>query len=264
MRKPSADQRGIGQLGLILGIVVVLIAGVVGWWVWQNNSKKDKASNVSQVTEEAIKNAKCNYDDEDLCKFYTGWKAQPSYNVTSTTTQANGTKTTSLIKTEGSNKFYMKLEGATSYEIIQIDDVMYTKTADGTWWKQTLAKSDLDKYKNQPSTDLQEPSDSTNTTATDKSTYKKIGKEKCGSNTCFKYQVIDPDDTKTTSYIWFDDNNYQLRRMQSSNNQYTWDSTYDYTNVSITAPAPTKDLQPGQYLVPGQNQPVTLPATGDY
>lgn len=262
MNKSLRNQRGVGHLGLIVAVLVVVAAGAGGWYVYNKNQNKPSNSLDASV-QEAIKNAKCEYDDKDLCKFFSGWKAQQAHTYTSTTTQADGAKTTSLVKSENSSKFYMKLDGATSYEIIQIGDVTYTRAADGTWWKQTLPKTDVDKYKAQAQTDLEEPATDTSNNSGSKVQYKKIGKEKCGDATCFKYQTIDPSDTKTTSYLWFDDQDYQLRRMQTTSSDHTWDSTYTYEKVSVTAPTPVKELQPDQYLVPGQSEPATLPATGD-
>jgi outer membrane lipoprotein-sorting protein len=193
-----------------------------------------------------------------LCKFFTGWKALKSYSYEGTTTQSDGKKTVSTIKAEGDDKFYMKLSGDTTYEIIQIGNVLYTKAADGTWWKQTLPETDADKYKGNNDVDFTEPD-----TENDGVTYKKIGTEKCGVLTCFKYQVVDPGNTSTTTYVWFDDKDYQLRRMQTTTPEYTWDSTYSYGNVSVSEPSPVKELGPNQYIVPGQSEPTTLPSVGD-
>jgi len=249
------NQRGIAHIGIILAVVVLLAAGFVGWWVWKNND----SSTLDKFVQDAIKNAKCEYDDKDLCKFFTGWKAQDSYEYKATSTQ-DGTQTKSTVRTEGDDKFYMKLEGDVDYEIVQIDNALYTKASDGTWWKQALPESETNAYKEDNDVDFAEPDTQSEG---EKITYKKIGKEKCGDLTCFKYQVVDPGDAQTTTYIWFDDKDYQLRRMQSTSDTYSHDSTYSYNKVNVSIPSPVKDLGANQYIVPGQSEPTTLPDTGD-
>lgn len=258
MKSTLKKERGIAHIGIILVVLVLAAAGFVGWWVWKNNDGSD--STVDKSIRDAIKNAKCDYDDKDLCKFFTGWEAQGSYEYRATATQ-DGKASKTTVKTQGKDKFYMKLEGEVAYEIIQIGNVLYTKAADGTWWKQTLPENQANTYKDNGETTFTQPDSEESEAA--KITYKKIGKEKCGELTCFKYQVVDPSDTKTTTYLWFDDKDYQLRRMQTSNETYSFDSTYSYNKVTVSEPSPVKDLGANQYLVPGQTEPTTLPDTGD-
>jgi hypothetical protein len=208
---------------------------------------------------DAVKNAKCDYDDKDLCKFFTGWNAQDSYEYKATATQ-DGTDSKTTVKTEGDDKFYMKLEGSVAYEITQIGNILYTKATDGTWWKQTLPETEASTYKDEGDVEFAEPDSETEGQQV---TYKKIGKEKCGDLNCFKYQVVDPAQASTTTYIWFDDKDYQLRRMQTSSDNYTFDSTYSYNKVTVSEPSPVKELGANQYIVPGQTEPTTLPDTGD-
>lgn len=246
------NQRGIAYPGIILVVVVLLLAGFIGWLVWRSNSEDSPA-------QDAIKNAECAYDDQDLCKFFVAWKAQDGYEYKATSTQ-NGKESKTTTKIEGSDKLYMKLEGDVDYEIIQINNILYTKASDGTWWKQALPESEANKYKEQSNVDLTEPNPNN---GAQQITYRKVGKEKCGDLTCFKYQVADPGNVTTTTFIWFDDKNYQLRRMQTTSGTYTMDATYSYNNVSVAIPSPVKDLGTNQYLVPGQSEPTTLPSTGD-
>lgn len=252
------DQRGVGHLGLILAVVVVLAIGGVGYFVF-NKNKDGGLSADQKALQDAIKNAKCDYDDKDLCKFFTSYKVQKYYTV-NTTNESDGEKTTMLLKSEGTDKSYFKMDGSTPYEVITIGKTTYTKAADGTWWKQTLPNNTASNLEDGAKTTFTEP-ESTDTAS--KTTYKKIGKEACGNLTCFKYQEIDPSDTATTTYLWFDDNDYQLRRTSSEGNGSKSDATYSYDKVSITEPTPVKELGANQFLMPGQSEPTTLPAAGD-
>ena len=259
MKHFSTDQRGIGHVLAILVLVVIVGLAGVGWLVIQKNKNKATTNTAAPALAEAVKNAKCGYDDKDLCKFFTSWKAQKYYTLTSIN-ESDGQKSTTVMKADG-KKYSMKVTGGTPYETITIDDALYTKAADGTWWKQIIPKADADKYTD-AGTKLEEPTAAQATA--DTTAYKKLGKEKCGSFTCFKYQVIDPTDTGLTSYMWFDDDQYQLRRMQNTSASVTYDATYSYGKVSVSAPSPSKNLGPNQYLIPGQAEPITLPNPEDY
>lgn len=259
MNKSLRNQRGVGHLGLIVAVLVVVAAGAVGWYVYNKN--QDKPSNsLDASVQEAIKNAKCEYDDKDLCKFFSGWKAQQYYTMASTS-EADGQKTSMTIMAEGDDKSHMKVDGEMSYEVITIGKTTYTKAADGTWWKQTLPETEADKYTADSQLSIDEPEGDNNDVT--KTSYKKLGKEACGDLTCFKYQEVDPS-SKTTTYLWFDDKDYQLRRTQTVEEDGSkYDATFSYSKVSISEPKPVKELGPNQYLVPGQSEPTTLPATGD-
>ena len=256
MKLALKDQRGIGHLGIVLALAVIIGVGAVGWWVLVKNS--DNAAEKALQT--ALKNAKCDYDDNDLCKFFTSWKAQRYYTVESTVKGGKAGNTTSTIQAEGDKKSHMVLRGETNYETIAIDDTLYTKAANGTWWRQTLSSTDVGSYSDNTSSKLPEPSREDSA----KATYKKLGKETCGQFNCFKYQVVDASSTQSNSYIWFDDHNYQLRRAQTINNDGTeYDASFSYEKVHISEPSPVKDLQPGQYLLPGQSEPTSTPSVGN-
>jgi hypothetical protein len=253
MKLPLKDQRGIGHLGVILVLVVVGV-GAMGWWV----VVKSGDNGAEKALQAAIKNAHCDYDDSDICKFFASWKAQQYYTVESTL--KGKTNSTSIVQAEGTKKSHMTLKGETSYETIVIDNTLYTKAANGTWWKQSLNSTDSTNYSDNTSSKLPEPSAEDSA----KVTYKKMGKETCGQYNCFKYQVVNASDAQSNTYIWFDDHDYQLRRTQTINNDGTeYDATFSYEKVHISEPSPVKELQPGQYLVPGQSEPSSTPSVGN-
>jgi hypothetical protein len=256
MKYVSRNQGGFGYLGILITIVVVLGLAGTGWWVSQRNKSDNKAVDTS--VRDAIKNAKCDYDDKDLCKFFTAWKGQENYTAVSVS-EVDGQKTTTTIKSDG-EKSYLKLEGAAAYEVITIGNTTYTKAGD-TWWKQTTPNTTAKEYQDSTKVDFEEPAADANETA--KTTYKKVGKEKCGNFNCFKYQVVDPSDSGSTTFLWFDDEDYQLRRTQTTNTSGTYDTTFSYDRASVTEPSPVKELGPDQYILPGQSEPVSLPAAGD-
>lgn len=251
----TKDQQGFGHVGLLFAIVIVLAVGGVGYFVYQKNKSGDTASKALQ---DAIKNAKCEYDDADLCKFFASYKIQNYYTI-NTVSEEDGKKTTSVMKMEGEDKTHLQLGGDSPYEVITIGNTSYIKGADGTWWKRTTTETDTtNDYKTNIDTDFDEPK----TAESARSTFKKLGKEKCGHLTCFKYQQIESiENTPITMYFWFDDKDYQMRRTVQESDNYKADSTYSYAKISITEPSPVKELADNQYLLPGQSEPTTLPTT---
>ena len=244
--KLQKGNRGLAPVVLILLVVVILGAiGFVGWRVM--NSKN--SNSVTDTVKQAV--TKCTYSDKDLCKFITNFKANKFYTVKSTST-SSGTTTNMTMQYVAPDKTYLKMDGEGSYEIIVIDKTTYTK-AGNTWYK-SVAKPNS----NTPDTkvDFDEPKDDT----TAQETYKKIGEEACGNLKCFKYEVIDKNNTTTKEFIWFDTKDYQLRKTRSEGpGADVSESTFSYDKVTINEPSPVKELKEGEYLMPGATEPTTMP-----
>jgi hypothetical protein len=258
------DQRGIAHL--ILLVIVALAIGVIGFAgytvVNKNKTKTNSESSATTDLAKAISNANCEYDDKDLCKFFASWKTHQSFKVTAESTD-EGKKSTSLYESEGEDKFHMASTGDFNFEMITIGKTTYTKGGDGTWWKQIAANQEITvDLKAGNDFDFEEPSK--DEPAGQKTTYTKIGKEACGKLTCFKYQVIEPGETGK-QYIWFDDKDYQMRRMRSEGGEGgTYEGTFSYDSVKISEPSPIKELGPNQYIIPGSNEPQTIQSGIDY
>lgn len=256
-----AGERGVGHFGLILAVVVVLALGGVGYLVFTKNKNGGGSATLDSTVAEAIKNAKCEYDDKELCKFFTGFKAQKFYTVNYTSTDADGKKSSSTIQWSD-KKSHMKpdMGDGNIWETITIDNTVYQRATDGTWWKSVnkpgnTASPTVDDY----TPEYKDDGDA----QTIVSQYKQIGKEACGNLTCFKYQEMGPSAPGTTHYFWFDDKDYQLRRDRTEADGTVTESTYSYAKFTISEPSPVKELGPNQYLVPGQSQPQTIPSASE-
>jgi outer membrane lipoprotein-sorting protein len=255
----NTDQRGVAHLGLILLLVVVVgMVGFAGWRVTQKGKEKDSslATAVKQVA------AKCDLDDKDLCKFMTSWKNNKYYTVKTVDT-SDGKSSQATYQSEGTDKFHMSATGENSFEMITIGDTSYTKDAkDGKWWKQTLKPEEKKQYSMDDN--LKFDDSSKDEPEADKTTYKKLSKEPCGNRQCFKYQVIDPENKGSTEFIWFDDQDYQLRREMTQNADGSKsEMTFSYDKVSITAPSPVKEVAPNQVVIPGASQPMDMPSDAE-
>lgn len=225
----------------IIVIVVLVILAIIGAGAYVVFGKKSLPGPLSTVTNRVTLNPNCKYNDPDLCKFINGWKEVQYFTATSSSTY-QGQSSDLVMKSIGDDKsqFTMSQNGQENYNTIKIGDATYTKDyTDGKWVK-TVAKTDAtstDEKQLESEIDFDEKADET----ADNTTYKKIGKEACGNLTCFKYQVIDPDITDSTEYIYFDDKEYQLRKMSSESAGATSETTFDYSKITISEPSPIKE-----------------------
>lgn len=240
-----ADQHGIGHILVIAIVVVVAVAGIGGWLIYKKNNQPPANANTEAIRE-ALKNAKCDLDDKDLCKFFTSWKASRYYTATMTVDTGRTTNTT-VVRADG-DKIHTKINAELVQETISIGNTLYTKDSErNMWYKQTTTT---------PSTSFFEFDESKarddETVEQDKMNYKKLGKEKCGELTCFKYQMINPEDRQMKVYVWFDDQDYQIRKQTIETPESTIKTTFNYDKVTINEPSPYEELGEGEYYVPGQ------------
>ena len=248
-------QAGVGHLGLILGVVVLLGIGGVGYFVLTKNKSNGSSGGASNAVVDAVKNATCNYDDDDLCKFHKGFAAQEYFTMAGTSSDAEGNSGTMLLQWQEGKSYFKMSGGGLDWEMMSIGDANYTKASDGTWWKQASTDaSDDDITTDDYKPDLDEPTDNAAVAAR----YKQIGKEACGDMTCFKYQEIDPDDSSAMNYFWFDDEEYLLRKYRTEAEGTVSEMTASYSKFNLSEPSPVQELQEGQYIFPGAAGPTSL------
>jgi hypothetical protein len=248
------SQKGIGHTSTIVIVAALTVVGASAWWtIAQQHTQSIPPGTRSH----AVHTAHCEYDDALLCKFFASWKANDHFTLTAQ--QDNSANPVHMvIETQRQQAVRLSLRGPVQYDAVVLGDTTYVKDSrDNAWWKQmhttdsryqAPAKDYISPY------ELQEP-----TTAT-LHNFKKLGQEACGTQTCLKYEVINPDVPADKQLIWIDTTDYLLRRMHTTGAQNTnFSASFDYRPVDITAPATTKELAAGYYIVPGQNQPTALP-----
>lgn len=243
--KMYKDDRGFSII--IIAVVVVVLMGALGYGAYRALNKDQTSDSLGG----GAASIPCDTDDKDVCKFLSSWKANKQYRMTST--GADGTK--SVFEIDG-EKTHAKMEmNGTPYETITIGKVTYTKSGE-TWYKQTA--KDTDNEVEDQKVEFKEPAkeDGETEEAKNTTTYKKLGKEKCGKLMCFKYEVLDSSAPDQKQTIWFDDKDYQLRKTSDG----TTETTFEYEGVSIKAPSPVKELGENQYIIPGQSEPATIPS----
>ncbi len=241
-------RRGFAPIIVIL-VVVVLAAAAGGYFFF---SKGGSLSSIPGVPGGVALNPNCKFNEPDLCKFINNFKLTNNYSAKSTFSDKSGKKSGSTFESVGDNKTHMatSTDGKEDYNVITIADTTYTKDySDNKWWKQKQPKVSPSPG-SQASTNIKDEVAKTDQPE-DKTTYKKIGMEACDLRQCFKYQVIDPANTDTTEYIWFDNKEYLLRKERSEGKDGTVsETTISYDKVNISEPTPTKDAAPDQVIVP--------------
>jgi hypothetical protein len=245
------DQRGVAHLALIL-VAVVVVAGV-GFASWRVTSKKsdDKASVSSGAAvsaKEAVKACNKVFHDKDLCKFtgnYTIDKLSYKVVMNQDDTGSKGSGTF-LSDGTGNSRMTATVAGQANDFISLNGGVSYMKDqSDGKWLK--FANKEAGKMTPEATSPTKSVKFDTavDAAAAAKISYKKLGKEKCGNLTCFKYQMIDRTRPKTLDYFWFDTKEYRMQRFYSKGENSSTDMVITYQKVNISAPSPTKDFAPG-------------------
>ncbi len=226
--------------GLIIVLVLVVLGGVGFATYWLGFKDKNSSSEGSGSVLNAL-NSDCKYKDADLCKFINSWKEQKYYTIDSTTTDSEGKQTKMVMKIESDSKTQMigYENDKEIYNYITIGSDHYTKDfSDDKWTKTTLSSDQPTETQTNTTYKFDEKAEN----ATDTTTYKKIGTEACEKLTCFKYQVIDPSNTNSTEYIYFDNKDYQLRKIRSElKDSGVTESVYSYSKFTISVPSPIKE-----------------------
>lgn len=253
----ESDQRGIAHLLLVVIIVVVLAAiGFAGWKV-ASNKKNNSGANSTTSTPAESASAKSaasaaesvclgKYHDKDLCKFVAAETATPfeksSVKITMTGT-SNGTQGTWVMEQDGKGNNSLSMNGGGQMiNMITLNGQSYTQMSTGGPWITYGASGAAGSTSSQgtPDSSLTSFLSSLSTTS-----FTKLGKEACGSLTCFKYQIIDSTSPGATQYVWFDTGQHLMRQYFESGVGGGSDSmtmTISYQKVTISKPSPVQDM----------------------
>ncbi len=242
---------GSGGFAPLIIIAIVAVVAVGGYFAFQKSGKAPSLSLPSMVSLDP----KCKYNDPDLCKYINrtlrGDYLANMYSKGVTKDKSGKATAEFVMEIDGAGKSHMsmKANGVDMMENITIEKTVYAKDfKDGKWWKQTVKEVEEARDDEVPvwtEDELKKQYEE------GKTTYKKIGKEACGNLTCFKYQQVGEDlpDSQGTTYIFFDDKEYILRKMLVTHaTGETTELTYEFGKVSVNAPSPTKDLPEGQNI----------------
>ncbi|MFA5135809.1 MAG: hypothetical protein WC489_00270 [Patescibacteria group bacterium] len=237
------------NLLIYIGVGMLIMVGI-GFFVFGRNKQagimpKLPGSNSSELILD------CPLNDDELCRYMdktTKMAAdlKSGYTGSSVTIDSAGTKTESAWEIAGDRThFVTKENGKEISNMITIGNVTYTKDmVDGTWMKFVL-KTEGEKTPLAGFDPEELMSQFADTVQTDDAlVYKAMGKEVCGSLTCFKYQVVNQMIADPKQYIYFDDKEYIMRkmRMEFANGMVT-ESTFEFKKVTIEEPSLIKQDQ---------------------
>lgn len=244
-----SNERGIGQV-VIIAIAVLVVAGIglVGWQVTKKKNDSSSSSSQKVVTDkEAVKACQEVFKDKDLCKFTGNYSLDNvSYKMTLTTTGQSGNNSSTYLSDGKGNSSMSGTTNGEKTEFILLNKVSYMKDqSDGVWMKFPANDTTVPKETTSNPTSSVKFDTAKDKAADSTITYKKLGKEKCGKLTCFKYQMIDSTKPNNIDYFWFDTKDYRMQHFYSKDENGTTDMVISYEAVSIKAPSPTKDFNLG-------------------
>lgn len=239
----NKDQRGLTPVMIVVAVVVVAAIGFIGYKVTQKDSV---LSNATPAQKAVISECEKLYNDKELCKFAANSDIEKlSYQMVVTSTDAQGKTSTLTMLSDGKDN--SQVNGTTegqAYDAITLNGTSYVKdSSDGQWFK--FAPSNTAAPQTDDLSDDIKVSSTFSATADKNYSYKKIGKEKCGKLTCFKYQFTDKTQPDSTQFVWFDTKDYRMQRFSFKDKDSSTDMVITYKSVKISEPSPTKDFSTG-------------------
>lgn len=236
-----------GRKRVITALILIIVGGIslAAWRLMQSDETKPEKTGESKVA--------CISDDRIICKFITNWAPSTEYRtVIDDDTGGVNTVTTYEYELGAMDKIHTVVEGVKSYEVITIGDAIYTKAGD-TWWKRVMEfESETNRKAGRGSSQPQEFE------PLKPSKYSRVGKESCDQLQCYKYAVNDPSNPETKQFVWFDDQEYRLRKISFETAGSSVEQTFEYTDVAINKPSPVRELGPDQQLTPGDPAPTGI------
>ena len=167
-----------------------------------------------------------------------------------------------------------------SEELISMGETIFVKDyKDNAWWKQVNKPEAKPTGIEEP---MKEPADfkkEYENLKTKPPEFEKMGEETCGPSadglTCYKYKEVDESNPEASRLFWFDTQKYLLRKEESGFGEWRAAVEYEYDNIYVKAPSPTKDVPEGKNIyeymtgqpepsVPGINtRPIIAPPSQD-
>lgn len=203
-------EQGVAHIGMVLLVVVVLaIIGFAGYTVFSKSGAGSKASttttHTTEHTEAAAADQGCltTYKDENLCKFAAkgGALEKLPFKATATVTGGDDAGNFTLLNDGKGNTSVDMSGGGIMLSAVTYGGHSYIKNGQGSW---TDYGTDTDSQTN-PAKDM-------NLVLGSGLTYTPLGKESCGSLTCFKYDLKDASTPNDQQTVWFDTKSYLARQ----------------------------------------------------
>lgn len=224
-------------LALTVLIVIAVCAALMSGYFRFRDILRRQTSETTQACMELI-------NDEALCRFAAANEvASTQSQIITTTTTNSDTTEVSTIEIESPTRLKsVTLLGLHEVEAyVVIDATTYVKDyEDGIWATYTDETFSQEIQGTAVKYDFTSPRSEDVIEFRDR--YRFEAMEPCDNLTCYKYGIQDPDSGNITTYVWFDNENYMLRRYMSIKDDYTTNMQFTYQAVTIEAPSPTKPI----------------------
>ena len=244
MQRSHREERGIAHVGLVLLVVVVLaVIGFAGYTVYNKSGSNTKASTTTTTTTEkteavaADQGCVTTYKDENLCKFAVkgGVLDKLAFKATATVTGGDNAGNLTLLNDGKGNTSMDMTGGGVTLSAVTYGGHYYLKNSDGSWTDYGTDAQDTN-----PTKDM-------NLVLGSGLTYTPLGKEACGTLTCFKYDLKDSTSPNDEQTVWFDTKDYLARQWKdvstddTSGAMTTTLMTVTYPGaVSVSKPSPVQ------------------------
>lgn len=213
---------------IFLVLLVLIVAAFAGWYFFIRESSPEIAEEEPEIP--------CHSDDDILCTFIQSWDAPTEYRFIIEETVEGVTATSTYEYDFGEPaKIHAKL--ADGQETISIGNTFYTKSGD-EWLRQVYGSEQTEDSSGSASGDGPARED---LKPIEPDHYQSQGAEACGTLTCYKYQVFDPENPDVRQYVWFDDQEFKLRQLRFESGSIISEQTFEYVSVNITEPSPVRD-----------------------
>lgn len=144
---------------------------------------------------------------------------------------------------------WQESDGKKLNELMSIGDTTFVKEyKTNTWWRQVSKPEAKPTGNEEP---MEEPTDfkkEYEDLKTKPPAFEKIGEESCGSLTCYAYKEVDSENPEASRLFWFDTKQYLLRKEETGFGEWRAANNYEYDNIAVKAPSPTKDVPEGKNI----------------
>lgn len=225
------------NLKLIIILLAVIALAIAGFAAYRVINKDKAGSQDSALTKEQVADIKAACDesinDETVCKFAAAFASQQEYKIILSTSGANGASVMTM-EIDGKDSYVtVKVGDQTVSESITVGDTNFTKDpTTSTWASSTSTTGDEDVVEST----IASFTEGINDDGSSRYGYKSLGKEACGNLTCFKYQITDTENSGDEQFIYFDDQDYLMRKWFFTGGAGETTATITYEDVNIEAP----------------------------
>lgn len=225
----------------LIGIVIVVILAGAFWFFSKNKNIEPNMIEKKEVESEVIKNCKF---DKVFCKYAANMSSiyKEGMIMTSTYNDENNKpqKSKTLQDGKGNTETIVYENEKEISHMIFLDKYSYIKSKGDESWIEYPPTDEKKEKTNFDFSMVQEDLEKMSKEESNDMVVKKEGTEKCGKYSCIIFSISTKD--AGTTKIWIDDDKYLSRKMEFIDGKNKNIMEFEYTNVKIVKPSPTKKM----------------------